>query len=524
MFGRTRRSVRARLAETGLPAGLQDFIARLVARTRLRRDEQMDIAAELSSHFREGLAVGKTADALLASYGEVARSARELRAGAIAKRGPLDRAAGTLMKWSGVGVAVVSVAYLASAAVLYSREPVIAFDARAAANARIPTAGPEGRALDIYIAALADENGRYREEWLGECLTAIEDALLKLDADASAEAEAKAAVRASFADMRGTIDVLRGVRSRPALGLGIEADGLTDDAAVRFFGADALQIADPHRSNSPLASSVLSIGLPQAAMLRRCAKILCFDARIAAMDGRGDDFILSIEAALAAGGHAGEQGFLISRLVEAGIRSMVLETIERAVARNPSAFDDAQFAQLEQIARSQHTDFAVALESEWHLLRDVVQRCYSDDGRGDGVLLPRAFGLLMRDLSSWSGTDGASLGAVRGSAAMEFLAGPLAATVSPSRREVEDRARAYFTKAIAVVSAQTDEEHEARRREFDAIATEPSRSAGGLLEMVMPALDRTLEHPRKLELAAERTADAVRAVRARRSEVNAAAQ
>jgi hypothetical protein len=486
----------------------------------------MDIAAELSSHFREGLAVGKTADALLASYGEVARSARELRAGAIAKRGPLDRAAGTLMKWSGVGVAVVSVAYLASAVVLYSREPVISFDARAAANARIPTAGPEGRALDIYIAALADENGRYREEWLGERLTAIEDALLRLDADASAEgeADAEAELRAGLADMRGTIDALRGVRSRPALGLGIEADGLTDDAAVRFFGAEALQIADPHRTNSPLASSVLSIGLPQAAMLRRCAKILCFDAHLAAMDGRGDDFILSIEAALAAGGHAGEQGFLISRLVEAGIRSMVLETIERAVARNPSAFDDAQFAQLEQIARSQRTDFAVALESEWHLLRDVVQRCYSDDGQGDGVLLPRAFGLLMRDLSSWSGTDGASLGAVRGSAAMEFLAGPLAATVSPSRREVEDRARAYFTKAIAVVSAQTEEEHETRRREFDAIATAPSPSAGGLLEMVMPALDRTLEHPRKLELAAERTADAVRGERARRSEVNAAAQ
>jgi hypothetical protein len=165
MFGRTRRAVQAALAATTLPDELKAFIASLVTRTRLRLAEQLDISAELTSHFSEGLAAGKSVDALVASYGDARQSARDLRASAIAKRTPFDRAAGMFVKWGSIGVAAVLAVYLGSATVLYLREPVISFDARAIVNAQLPEAGPEGRALDIYIAALADESGRYREEW-----------------------------------------------------------------------------------------------------------------------------------------------------------------------------------------------------------------------------------------------------------------------------------------------------------------------------------------------------------------------
>ncbi|MFN9076331.1 MAG: hypothetical protein ACK5WX_02780, partial [bacterium] len=255
----------ATLAATALPEELKAFIGSLVARTRLRRAEQLDIAAELASHFSEGLAAGKSAEALMASYGDARQSARDLRAGAIAKRTPFDRVVGMFVKWGSIGVAAVLAVYLGSATVLYLREPVISFDARAIVNAQLPEAGPEGRALDLYIAALADESGRYREEWAINSVGAIEEALLRVDEDPTAEATA----RAALAEMRGTIELLRAVRTRPVFGLGIKANWMADDAAVRFFGLESLIMEEPGRADGPYGSSLFRATVPQIAVLLR---------------------------------------------------------------------------------------------------------------------------------------------------------------------------------------------------------------------------------------------------------------
>ena len=59
MFGSKKRAVRARIAQAELPDGIARFVADVVRRTRLRRAEQVDVAAELVSHFAEGIAAGR---------------------------------------------------------------------------------------------------------------------------------------------------------------------------------------------------------------------------------------------------------------------------------------------------------------------------------------------------------------------------------------------------------------------------------------------------------------------------------
>ncbi|MEY3143290.1 MAG: hypothetical protein RLY21_1783 [Planctomycetota bacterium] len=510
MFGRTRRAVHATLAATALPEELKAFIGSLVARTRLRRAEQLDIAAELASHFSEGLAAGKSAEALMASYGDARQSARDLRAGAIAKRGSFDRAAGMFVKWGSIGVAAVLAVYLGSATVLYLREPVISFDARAAVNARLPEAGPEGRALDIYIAALADESGRYRQEWSVKRIGAIEEALLRVDEDPAAEATA----RAELAEMRGTIELLRAVRTRPVFGLGIKANGLTDDAAVRFFGLESFTGLDESYADGPLASSLLSVALPQLSVLRPSAKLLCYDARIAAKDGRVDDFLASIEAASMVGRHVGEFPFLISELVEIGIQRIVLDEVRRAVGQTPAEFSDAHLARLEEIVRAQQSGLAVGIEGERLMVRDLIQRCFSDDGHGDGVLLPRAWGHVLVGMSPRPPFSQRPPTV----AAFEFLSGPLAATAFPSRREVTDQIDAQYDAAIAVANASTRDEFDARmgayRERADDLLADPSN----LLEVLIPALDKALENGWKLREAVHETADVIARERAKRAD------
>ena len=97
------------------------------------------------------------------------------------------------------------------------------------------------------------------------------------------------------------------------------------------------------------------------------------------------------------------------------------------------------------------------------------------------------------------------------------MGGPVAATIAPSRREIEDRARAYYTKAIAVATAESEEERAVLRSEFVEMAAALGRDPRNIFEVLAPGLDRALDLPRKLEELAERTADAIAAERARRA-------
>jgi hypothetical protein len=510
MLGRTRSAVRARLDATPLPTELRAFIASLVARTKLRRAEQLDIAAELASHFSEGLASGKSAETLVASYGDARQSAHDLRAGAIAKRHPLDRAAGVLVKWSALGVTAAIAVYLASATAIYLREPVISFDAQAALTARLPRPGPEGRALDLYIAALGDDEGRYRDKWLGDHLVTIEAALEQIDANPAVRDPAlEQTVRRSLQELEGVIDTLRTIRTRPVFGMALGADALRDDAAVRFFGARTLVSngSPPAANASQPAAFIL---LPQQSVVRYAARLLCHDARMAAIDGRTDDFMESVEAAIACGSHAGEPAFLISVLIEMGIYQKVNDTVKSAVEQSPGAFTEPQLARLEELVRGLPCDLVAGVEAEHLMIRDVIQRSFSDDGGGDGVLLPRSWGRVLADFQV-QGTRPTTF------AALDFLAGPFAATALPSRREVEEWAAKRIAASIGAISATTSDEFEAHKRDLDAMQGDGQSQLFSVTAVMLPSVDRLIEKPQRMRGALNDTADLIARERAKRA-------
>ena len=99
------------------------------------------------------------------------------------------------------------------------------------------------------------------------------------------------------------------------------------------------------------------------------------------------------------------------------------------------------------------------------------------------------------------------------------MVGPVLATIAPSRREVEDRARAYYTKAIAVTSAESEEERATLRSEFDGMSAQLGRDPRFIFEYLVPGLDRALDQPRKLKELAKKTADAIAAERATRGAI-----
>ena len=484
MFGSKKRAVRARIAQAGLPDGIARFVADVVRRTRLRRAEQVDVAAELVSHFAEGIAAGRGEAQLIAAFGDPKASARDLRRSAIAKRGAFDRAIGSLVKWGSVATGCLAGGYMLYASALFFRSPVISLDAEAAINARMPKAGAEGRAIDLYMQALANEEGVYVNDYRSR--DALDRNLFAIGFDATA----LAAVKAAHEPLRARIALLRAVKDRPALGLPVRVGAWDDAKAAAFFGLPNA----PSAQGGPLAGSLLGALLPQLAMLRDATRVLCADAALAAHEGRADDFVADIEAVHAAAGHAAESGFLISGLVATAIRALAAGTIVSAVENHAEMLSDAQLRRLEELFGAAPDEIVRGMEGEKLMLRDIVQRCYSDDGSGDGVLLAKSFLESVRALSSWP--NHAKLGETGVSdsefliGTVSFLGGPVSAAIAPSRRELLARIDAHLDGLVAAAKAPTRKESLERSsnadREWDRWAQ------GGLamkpVAMLMPSL------------------------------------
>lgn len=88
----------------GLPAPVAALVAETVRKTRLRRREKVDIAAELADHFDGGLAVGEQPAVLVARFGDPKTAATLIRRAAIRRRSLARRACG----WVAAAAAITS--------------------------------------------------------------------------------------------------------------------------------------------------------------------------------------------------------------------------------------------------------------------------------------------------------------------------------------------------------------------------------------------------------------------------------
>ncbi|MBM4114841.1 MAG: hypothetical protein FJ252_03070, partial [Phycisphaerae bacterium] len=111
-----------------LPAGIAALIERVVRATRLRRAERDEVRRELASHFAEALAAGTAPAAAIAAYGDAKASARALRAAAIAKRSPIDRALGQMFRFAALGVGTLAAVYVLFGLYLAANGPRVSFD------------------------------------------------------------------------------------------------------------------------------------------------------------------------------------------------------------------------------------------------------------------------------------------------------------------------------------------------------------------------------------------------------------
>ncbi len=436
----------ARPIEEALPPPLASLVGSVVRRTRLRRREKSEIAAELEAHFRDGLARGRTAEQLVEAFGDPKVSARELRHGAIAKRSVLDRGLRRTLQIGGLGIAVVVAGYLAVAIHVAGLRPTIAFDPIERYRSQLPRT--DSPAWPLYLESLAWLRSEHRIGGRDDPFGTVErrDAFVEtldrfahgeegfdgvVSTDAYGSDIEPVDVRRILESRSSDLDVLRRAANRSALGRAPITDPSQADEAERIYfgtpppmgGPDGLDVRE-----GP-GNLLLSLLLPQLSELRAATRLLEADARLAEEQRDPSRAAANLAAMFGVARHAEEDHTLIGQLVAASIRVQACRAIVAMLERSSERFDEASLQRLaDAVAAVPERSLRIDLSIERLMFEDVVQRMYSDDGAGDGVFIPWAFSEFMPLVDMSPADRGEGLGAVA------LAVGPLA-YLAPGRAE-----------------------------------------------------------------------------------------
>lgn len=412
-----------------LPTELADLVIATVRRTRLRRPERRAVEAELTAHFIDGLASGESHASLRDRFGEPRVVARMVRSTVRAKRSPIDRACGLVLRGMLLAPVVLLLVYGALAARLWFSSPTIASDPVERIARLTPDVGAHETAWPHYREVLR----RLRDAGI---MPATDDAAGAIDPrrrDEAAWSTAAAALR----DHRADIDALRAAALMPRLGYRIDWSVDPEDLALSGLAAEPVQPA-PDESRR----SAFSISLPQIAALRRAARCLATDATVAAADGDGRRAADDLAAILGIVEHVEEGPFFISQLVGSANVSLMAQQTIALLEVFPDAFDEPALETIDAaIARAPERLRRLDTTFEQLGFEDVVQRVYTDDGRGGGRFLPTEWARLKQSWTVGSGKAEATVA--------DALLAPATSVMVADRAELLSHYREYMNELAA---------------------------------------------------------------------------
>lgn len=449
-------------ASAGLPAPIGEVVKQTVRRTRLLRIEKSDVARELIAHFRDGLDAGADPSALTASFGDTRVAARLIRRAKKRDRSIAHKAMTRSIKAFGVIVLLLILTYGVLAIRYFGAKPGPTVDYLARFNAAALAIPEDERAWPVYREALIEHSPR----------KALVDRKINMSAHIGwrdwPETEAFLREHTAFLER-----VRRGASMR----------GLGYIASTRFTPEDQLLwpgVDNAYDSSGLLSGSLIGVLLPHLGEVRVMAQMLALEARLAATEGHSDRATTNLRSMIRIAEQTREIPLLINDLVAIAIVALAIEDTVRLIHDYPGLFSDTNLATLAHAFAGFPSDGQplARFEGERMIFEDAVQRLYSLNSDGNGVLVSGAFDELMALEGRVPDTTGVT----------DTLVGPVAAAVMADRKT----ALGFYNGALDGLLAWSNQPTWTRGAYTDpveALDNPLSRARHLLVSLIMPAFE-----------------------------------
>lgn len=411
------------VSRSELPEPLQSVVRETVRATRLGSSERVDVARELVAHFEDGLLAGAAERELLESFGDSRRAATLIRRAKIRGRSAFWHARRLLWRATGAVAVVLLTVYAILAIRVYGSHPTLARNFLEELNEQPRAVPASDRAWPLY-----------REAALGLGPWPAAE-----DRDESPDGAAWGAYRDFAERHQPALRRIHEAARKPHVGILFSVQG-DPELAARESPERVVAAAALHDPNPP----VISILLPQLNVLRKAARLTMIDVHIGLLERDATRVAENLETVIRISDHTFQMPFLISDLMSLSLLTKVCELTGHVVATAPDLLSDEQLADLSHrlaAARGGGT-IRVRVVAERTFFDDMIQRMYTDDGRGDGRLARTYFS----QFSAVTGVDAPP----STPSLLESLALPAASAIIAGRREMQ----AKFDELMALVAQE----------------------------------------------------------------------
>jgi hypothetical protein len=355
-----------------LPACAAEFIKLVIKKMRYRKKVRQDVQAELSAHFEDELQSCKTdeekeqkAQRLIEDFGDVKLLAVLLRRAKKRCR-PLWR---TVVARTFQTIGVLILCFIAYSVYISLGKPTIDVNyVEEATRLARPVADESLNAAPIYQKAM----DAYKEPPLVKDETGTKEISL--------------------------LDAIKGkdwVTELTEEELALLKQWLSDNADASELFKQASEKPHCWWKREAKDNVVMAILLPELSPLKKIARMTVWQAKLKAYDGHTEEAFDDLLACYRAGRHLKGPRFLVEQLVGIGIQAISMQNV--LVILNNQEVDSQLLKNLQvRLEKLVAEDtYTANYEVERFFALDFIQRCYTNNGRGSGHMIPGRIQELM---------------------------------------------------------------------------------------------------------------------------------
>jgi len=456
-------SIKKELLDSNLPNEIQILIRRVARRTRLRSREQLDVTRELMAHFEDALEQGATQIEVIDAYGDEKTAATLLRKACKRKRWWVEVAFVQSMKYAVLGFGCFVLVYLVMVFIALQRKPTISVDYVSKMNETAAAIPENERAWPLYRAAAI---------------------ALNVNSEPSPEVDGRF-VNPKWVGDLGWVEYAQWIALHTET-LALIRDGASKEGMGYIVG---YQIAEEDKelfpeeyeeSKDKPENLFIGMWFPQLGPSRDMARLLKYDAIAAAEEGDSERCFQDIEAMIHVGTQTREHSTLINDLVAMSIYNLAFQTLGTILEHTPEVLE---LKNVHRMLSGMDDEFDVRFEGERMFILDLLQRTFTDDGHGDGDLVPGKLIEMVKVLAQTTTPDST------------VLLAPIADFFVASRKEFLDHYDGYLTLMEQYRDVQLyewDDAVHAYETNISDAKIETYLNKYFLIDMLMPVLDRAM--------------------------------